>query len=403
MSGDAALVDYNRYLVASLEACDGEKQFIINKLDDVATAQSKLGDLRDELRLKERTIFQLQHDLSEHRLMLQEEREKVARLINENAVLQAQAEDDRSKISSLVRMRKAEAIQASQEDPYPVRVSVMRSAPGTAAVGKSKQGQRGEPMSMSLRSVVTEYAAPQVHIDVKASTAAVDALVQPPPSSGLVTALSAEVEGLKQQLDAQRRAYEHERALRVCEERDRQQTQEDVLARYSSTMEHLQQLNNETTKELVTSRHQWIMTERNLHGELEIVRHDLEETKRLLVQQRSRQTADFQRVLKASDTQHHDVVVKLRREILDRTETHTQEQKQLQEQLAALQEQLETAKSLVAKEKKSKKRLAEQHRFENEGLQTEINLMKHHLRSVEKKLYFAHVRADPSSAAPEHA
>ena len=96
MSGDAALVDYNRYLVASLEACDGEKQFIINKLDDVATAQSKLGDLRDELRLKERTIFQLQHDLSEHRLMLQEEREKVARLINENAVLQAQAEDDRS-------------------------------------------------------------------------------------------------------------------------------------------------------------------------------------------------------------------------------------------------------------------------------------------------------------------
>lgn len=331
--------------------------------------------------------------------MLQEEREKVARLINENAVLQAQAEDDRAKISSLVRMRKAEAIQASHEDPYPVRVSVMRAVPGTASSNKSKSGRDG-PMSMSLRSVVTEYAAPQVHVDVRASTAAVDALVQPPPSSGLVTALSAEVAGLKQQLDAQRRAYEHERALRVCEERDRQQTQEDVLARYSSTMEHLQQLNNETTKELVTARHQWIATERNLHGELETVRRELEETKRLLVQQRSRQTADFQRVLKASDTQHHDVVVKLRREILDRTESHVQEQKSLQEQITELQQQVEHAKAQVAKEKKAKKRLAEQHRFENEGLQTEINLMKHHLRSVEKKIYFAHVRADPTSAAP---
>ena len=39
-----------------------------------------------------------------------------------------------------------------------------------------KQGQRGEPMSMSLRSVVTG-TRPQVHIDVKASTAAADALV----------------------------------------------------------------------------------------------------------------------------------------------------------------------------------------------------------------------------------
>ena len=88
-----------------------------------------------------------------------------------------------------------------------------------------------------------------------------------------MTALSAEVEGLKQQLDAQRRAYEHERPS-VCEERDRQQTKK-MPARYSSTMEHLQ-LNNETTKELVTPRHQWIMTERN-RRELGC-RHDPEET-----------------------------------------------------------------------------------------------------------------------------
>lgn len=395
---DVAIQDYNRYLIASLEKCDSEKEAIISKIDAIAHDQDGLKGIRETVSKQSTEILKLQQDASETRLMLQEEREKVARLMNENAVLSAQGDDDRSKIASLIRMRRNEMMQddaVSQAQKFPMRVSIMRP-------GSSMNPKRGEPHSMSLRSVVTEYATSgaQVHVDVKSSPAEIDAIVhQPPPSSTLVSALSREVESLKQQLDSQRRAYEHERAIRVCEERDRHQAQEETLRRYAGTIDHLQALQNDTTREFVTFRHQSQISERVLQGELEKHRQASEDARRALAKERSSQTAGIQMAIQNADTRHHDILSSLRADIEERTSSFRREKDSLMAQLSELEEENRTLRSKVQKERAQKKRLIEQQKLENEGLHTEINLMKQHLRAVEKKIYFTQVR---SSQQHEH-
>jgi hypothetical protein len=389
---DVAVQDYNRYLVASLEKCDSEKELIISKIDAIARDQDDLKDVRDIVAKQSAEILKLQQDFSESRLMLQEEREKVARLMNENAVLSAQGDDDRTKIASLIRMRRNEMMQDdAMVQKYPMRVSIMRP-------GISGNPKRGDPHSMSLRSVVTDYAltnGTQVHVDVKSSPAEIDAIVnQPPPSSTLVSALSREVESLKQQLDNQRRAYEHERAIRICEERDRHQGQEEVTRRYAATIDHLQALQNETTKELVTYRHHAQIAERALQGELETYRQAAEDARRALAKERSSQTAGIQIAVQNADTRHHDVLSSLRADIEERTSTFRREKDSLMSQVSALEEENSVLLGRVQKERTLKKRLVEQHKLENEGLHTEINLMKQHLRAVEKKIYFSHARTN---------
>jgi chromosome segregation ATPase len=389
---DVAVQDYNRYLVASLEKCDSEKEVLVSKFEALAHDQDELRGIRDTVSRQSTEILKLQQDSSETRLMLQEEREKVARLMNENAVLSAQGDDDRSKIASLIRMRRNEMMQddaAAQANKFPMRVSIMR--PGTASNPK-----RGDPHAMSLRSVVTEYAGSNhVHVDVKSSPAEIDAIVhQPPPSSTLVSALSREIEGLKQQLDNQRRAYEHERAVRVCEERDRHQAQEETLRRYAATIDHLQALQNETTKEFVTFRHTSQISERGLQGELEKYRQAAEDARRALAKERSAQTTGIQMAIQNSDTRHHDVISSLRADIDERTSSFRREKDALMAQLSEFEEENRNLRAKVLKERIQKKRLIEQQKLENEGLHTEINLMKQHLRAVEKKIYFTQVRSN---------
>lgn len=388
---DVALEDYNRYLVATLEKFDQEKQLVIAKIDELAKDQDALKDLREVVAKQSNEILKYQQDLSEHRLMLQEEREKVARLMNENAVLVAQGEDDREKIASLIRMRRTELSQRADEEAssFPMRVSIMR--PGAT------QPKRGEPQSMSLRSVVTDYAGAKVHI-TKPSAHTIDSLIQPPPSSALVTALSREIEGLKLQVDSQRRAYENDRAIRVCEERDRHHAQEETLRKYAATIDHLQALQNETTRDLVTYRHNAQIKERNLYGEIEVLRNAVEEARAQLHRERNTQTAGIQMAIQSADTRHQDVVHSLRQEIEDRTRGFRLEKDALLTRIEELTNELDKAHQKALRDKRSKKRLQEQHKLENEGLQTEIHLMKQHLRAVEKKIYFTQARAQDERA-----
>jgi hypothetical protein len=249
-------------------------------------------------------------------------------------------------------------------------------------------------MSLSLRSVVADYAvdcnAPNLSVR---DPAAVDALaVQPPPSSGLVSALSKEIESLKQQLDAQRRAYEHERSVRVCEERDRHHAQEDALKKYSMTIDYLQNLNNESTKDLVTYRHQQLIAERQLHGEIEVLKASLAEANAAVAKERSRQTADMHLAIHNSETRHQDIISKIRDDYEEKKSVFSIEKQRLEHTIHSLTEELNKTKSMLAHEKKAKRRLVEQHKYENVGLQTEINLMKQHLRAVEKKVYFTHMK-----------
>ena len=341
--------DYNKYLIATLERSDAEKRLVISKIDTLAVEQRAMSDLRAELQQRSQENFRLQQDMSEHLLILQEEREKNARLMNENSVLLAQAEDDRAKIASLVRMRKGE-IQLD-ESSMPTRVSVLR---------QPLASKRGEAPSMSLRSVVTDYA-------VKSTCAApsVETAIQPPPSSALVTMLSKEIDSLKSLLDQQRRAYEHDRAARVAQERDRFQCQEKKLKDYADTIENLQKLQNEATRELVTYRHDRQIAERNLRSDIEVLRVQLGDAKQAIARENARQNADMQLALECADSRHNDLVSKLRQDLQERKETGAIERDRLERTIAELQAELRVAKLHLVQERKSKKRLIDHHKFEN--------------------------------------
>jgi hypothetical protein len=379
--------DYNKYLVATLERADAEKRLVIAKIDTLAVDQKSMNDLRSELHQRSEDYFRLQQDFNEHLLMLQEEREKNARLMNENAVLMAQAEDDRTKISALVRMRKNEMIVSDASAAAPMRVSVLRQ-PQTA--------KRGEAPSMSLRSVVTDYAAKNVCVGPSASQTVVDAAVQAPPSSALVTMLSKEIDSLKSLLDQQRRAYEHDRALRVSQERDRFQIQEKKIRDYADTIENLQKLQNEATRELVTYRHERQIAERNMRSDIEVLTTQLHDAKQAVVRENARQCADMQLALECADSRHSDLLTKLRHDLHERKEAAMLERDRLERIIENLQAELRTAKLNLVQERRSKKRVIDHHKFENEGMQTEVNLMKQHLRAVEKKVFFGQAR-QPSS------
>ena len=376
--------DYNRYLIATLERGDAEKRLIIERVDAICVDQGAVSELRNSLRERDSTIFLLQVELSDLRLALQEEREKTARLMNENAVLLAQGEDDRVKISNLVRMRRSEfAVDAAQASA-PYRVAVQRST------NKDLTRTSGDS-SMSLRSVVTGYPRTAKEVSTAGSKDVADA-VQPPPASTVVTALAKEVDLLKRQLDEQRGAYEKDRAVRVSQERERFQQQQDTIHKYATTIQQLQEVHSEATKELVTYRHEQQIIERRLRGDMDQLRSSLSDVRHQLTQSHARQSADLQLALQSADTRHHDVVSKLRSDLLERKEALASDRELADRRITVLENDLRKSQTALAAERRSKHRLIEHHRFETEGLQTEINLMKQHLRAVEKRAFFASCR-----------
>jgi hypothetical protein len=208
--------------------------------------------------------------------------------------------------------------------------------------------------------------------------------------------LSKEIESLKALLDQQRRAYEHDRALRVSQERDRFQEQEKKIKDYADTIENLQKLQNEATRELVTYRHERQIAERNMRAEMEVLNAQLHEARQAIIRENHRQNADMQLALESVDARHNDLVGKLRQDLQSRRESSALERDRLEKVIGELQAELRTSKISLAQERRSKKRLIDHHKFENEGMQTEVNLMKQHLRAVEKKVFFGQARQQSS-------
>ena len=388
---DVSINDYNTFLVATLERFDAEKAHLLTHFDAVKPDQAALCDLRRELVERQREISMIAEERSTLSAVVQEEREKVARLFSENASLIAQAEDDRNKIASLLRMKST----AVQEDRVPLRIAI--GSKGTTT--SSKWGTA----TMSLRSLVSGSASsPQSAYPIIAANDALRVVAQPQqlltlqeaavlsnPSSGLVTALSKEVETLKTLLDEQRVAYEHDRIRRVMDSKTQQHDLRSAIDQCTSTIEHLQGVSNEATVELCQYRHQQQIVERGLRGEIEILRVAVLQARQDLSKERSRKTADLQIAVENSDHRAQDNMDHLREEFSQRKEVLLKENEQLHHNRSILQQRVHQLEEVVKLEKKNKRRAAQRHNLDTEGLHTEINLMKQHLRAVEKKVYFS--------------
>ena len=382
--------DYEQHLIAALEQQDSEKQLILAKLDGIVTAQSELSDLRVELVHRTRELHETQQKLSDARIMLQEEREKVARLVSENAAHLCQEEDDRTRIASLIRLVRSELDHHEDGGDTPV---VVRPASSGLRAKKSQH-------SMSLRSLVSQPSrVPIAQVRATVSASSIESAMQPPPNSGLVGALRKEIDTLKTQLDEVRHAYEKDRSERLTDERSRYRQQEDALLKYSKTVDHLQAMLNETTRELCQYRQSSQAVERGLRGDIEALRASCAELEAALEKERCRRTADMKESLHMAAVRSNDVVEKLRaaareneRKNGERAEAATKQIQELEEELAKVKDANQSLKRRSAAD-------LERSRLQVEGLKSDLNLCKQELRAVQKRVYFSYHRGD---APPIH-
>src|SRR5206468_3573921 len=112
-------------------------------------------------------------------------------------------------------------------------------------------------------------------------------------SSTLVASLSKEAETLKTLLDEQRQSYEKDRAVRLADERSRDQHLTASLKKQAETIDNLQQLFNQSTKELCGLRHSALILERELRGEIEVLVARAAEAERQLAIERAKRTTDM--------------------------------------------------------------------------------------------------------------
>ena len=513
--------DYITFLEAQLEKSDGERMMVVGQIEGLAAHFGQLTALRSELADRTHQLAIAQQQLSQEALLVQEEREKVARLMNENAVLSAQTDDDRAKIASLIGLRRAEMGVTS--GPAGLHPSLLAAAAGAHAAGaegyygahlhtpsfsayqdkllaqqkanappercipaahapiRVQLGggqQKGGPSSfspaaggphkagatMSLRAVVTDYANTHPHAfatalpphhglgacsgahtqgpsAAAAKTAAkgagnaasiaptavgssppqptpapngfvlstdpngafpflapgvvdgriADAL-QPPVGSQLVATLAAEVETLKTLLDEQRRAYEAERARRLHDERRRSDLMAEKDRAQVAALDALQAEAQTAVRALCLYRHQQQIVERALRGEIELLKVSCVETQRSMTHMARRKTQDMALALELAATQSSDQTAKLRADLAERRAAHFSEKEALLAAVVKLREENDKLIAEVAHEKKARARAESRLRLAKEGAQSEVGLLKSHLRAIEKKVYFAQVK-----------
>ena len=406
---NVTISDYNRYLVSALEETDKERALLIEKFNTLATAQQEMGDLRGELQQRTTELERIQREVSDHRVMVQEEREKNARLVNENAVLQAQVDDDRAKIASLLTLCRQEL---RIEKDYPLQVIVKPTAGAKKALVASELSGNSIS-SLSLRHLVDSYSRPATAAGANVSSQRAAPMEGPafshqlsgaldvPPGSALVPTLSKEVETLRTLLEEQRRSYDHDRALRLAEEHSRFEVMQSEMSKQSKTIERLQELLNSSTKEACTVRHESLLLERKLRGELETLSAQAEAAADALAREHSRRTADLQVATDEANVKAKEVLSKVRSTMLERSEAEKLERVKAEKNIEMLEQQIESLQSALQKERTAKQRMAKKHRLESEGLQSDIALLKQQLRQLERRIFFAHALSTEPSGMPD--
>ncbi|RNF07696.1 hypothetical protein TraAM80_03218 [Trypanosoma rangeli] len=407
--------DYVRMLLRTIRGHDAEKLALVQRIEDcVKPERAETQRLRRELAKHDQEIVKLQQDLSEARLMLQEERERANRLLHENTVLHAQVEDERMRLTSLICLHqeaKGAFTAGASEDA--AKADGRRRPHGgdvrpssTPVTGKSRLNlpfhrnsnksadRTRENGTMSLRQAVLHpsSAAGEDGLNV-AAAAAVQAALQPPPSSTLVTALSEEVQMLQEQLDAQRATYELERTKRLREERERTRQHAEDVARYIATIDHLHALHQKSLADLIHSRHDMRVEQQELRGTIEKLRISLDEALAVAENDRRRYAADLQLMQRRVGDNADTILRRLRHELGECRAVTTAEKEQLAALLTAREAEIEQVRGDLKRAKQREKRLEERHRLDLDGVNSEVNLMRQAIRAMEKRVYYSQCRS----------
>ena len=403
------IVDYNRYLVQSLETQDAEKHALLTKFDELARSQEAMGDVRLQLLQRTAEVHSLQRVITDSKAALMEEREKTARLIAENQSLLATVADDRLKISTLIELRNMESVTqvdgivsgkvgapllpisaARHAKSHPVMVSISKrgaASPSVVPVSLVCCPQPRVSSSLSLRHLAAVGSAGQgEHPETNApwNTSSMSH-----GSSSLVIHLSTEVQTLKSLLDEQRAAFDQERAARVSDERARAQEQLTLQERLSRTLDHLERMLQMSTKELVAAKHHGNILQRTLLGQVEELSSRLTECESTLAKERHRHGDDMRLALDAQRSRVGTVTDQLRNELAERDERHTKERKQWEHDVSEWRHKFESANEEAQREKRIRHRIEQQQKAEEGGRKSDIALLKQQLRRIEKRLYFA--------------
>ena len=468
--------DYVSYLESQLEKHDQERALLIEEFDKLKSNFGQMHQMRDELRVAARRRDDLTTTNMEDRLVIQEEREKVARLLDENAVLQAQCDDDRVKITSLISLCRGDLIggvgsgggslmftqQHLHVDPrnaFDAKRRAEQDAADRAARGgtdcipaahlpvrkdastRFPGGTGQSSTTMSLRNVVTDFASFHAHSAAPANvcltgaeggprqpakahlggqfgmvdprgvvcrnsadteplyTTAVGIANETPVGSQLVATLGSEAYHLKQLLDEQRKTYEQDRTRRMQAEQLRLDRYIDSDRKQLKLIAKLEDDVQIAVKELCLYRHQQQIIERSLRGEIEMLKVRCLETQREMLQQNSRKTYDLTLALELATNKNEGAISKLKSELVGKRQAHLSERESQQQQIETLQRENADLRAKLDLDRKLRKREEERYLLERDGMRSEVNQLKQHLRAMEKRMYFSHVKEEQQTSS----
>nr|CCC53209.1 conserved hypothetical protein [Trypanosoma vivax Y486] len=194
---------------------------------------------------------------------------------------------------------------------------------------------------------------------------------------------------LKEQLDAQRTMYESERANRLSQEREREREHEEMVASQLATIEQLQSLHQASLSDLIRGRHEMQIEQRELRVTIEHLRASLRDAHTALEEERRRHALDLQQRTKCAVESCAAVSEKLRQELRERRASAAVERERHHALLKKYEEELTRLRQERTQEKRRFLRQEERHRLEQEGVNSEVNLMRQALRAMEKRVYFS--------------
>ncbi|ORC88538.1 uncharacterized protein TM35_000161760 [Trypanosoma theileri] len=420
--------DYVRMLMQTIRNHDGEKLALLQRIDECIKPEYEESQrLRGEVNEKEKKLGELERELSENRLMLQEERERADRLLYENTVLHAQAEEDRKRIASFLQLHRPsnEGFAAvtgvspstatattgrsrslhGNEKKQPLYTSLGKNnasihpqkgkgGSGNSNIGGGGGGGGVDGGTMSLRQAVrNQHSTGEKDASFIETNAALQEMALPTsPSLNLVSALKEEVHMLQEQLDAQRSMYEHERAKRVDEERERTRCHEDIVSQHLSTISRLQKLHQTTLADLIRYRHDSQIEQRELRGTVEGLRASVAEANAALQTERRRHASDLQRAMGRRGDDSVLLLQRLRHELDGRRAAAAAVAERHASVLAAREAEVRRLRAALRRSRRRQQRAEERHRLELHGVSSEVSLMRQALRAMEKRVYYSHGR-----------
>ncbi|EAN79618.1 hypothetical protein, conserved [Trypanosoma brucei brucei TREU927] len=371
--------DYVRMLRHTIKQHDAEKLALIERIDScLKPEQAEAQRLRCEAAQRVEELGKVQRELSETRSMLQEERERANRLMYENVALHAQAGDDRATIAALMKQTAA-ARSGAQKLPNPTA----STSPTRRTTSKRRSGQQ----TISLRQACATQQHDTTGDEDPYTSNSANELSS--PSSALVAALREEVEMLKSLLDAQRAMHETERASRLQEERELERRRTEMTGTHLASIERLHGLHQASLADLIQTRHDMRIENRELRGTVERLQVALSDALATLKEERQKHTVDLQRQRQIADENAKVVTERLRRQLQERRALLITERERYGALLVQRGAELTRLREERTKDKKRLRELEKWRRLEVEGVNSEVNLMRQELRAMQRRMWFS--------------